>query len=355
MGDIRGLRFRARVLAPSFEGSETAALAAERGEDEDDDKGERREEKEAQRRREEEEEEEEERERDEQHAAPSSSSKPPQPSARERRRLERERQKKRKAAQRLASLPEAGECDASECSLLCDDLVRLGKKDVVVDPGVRVAYFWAVSRELAAGGGEMWRPTKWADVEATIKVDEDDKPSSSPSSLASAVARGWRRWRNGGLPHWRDMGPPGGPDRTECCPKVGPHVVPFNNCRMEPLAAEALMMMMPPPTPVPVGAGGDGGGDKSNGAPNAASAAPGTRPTFVNYTAAAMERWWKVSPGPKGGPPVRDCGLGLAEEAAAVEEEDEGRKTDKGGKAPPSSSSSGAPPDPAPPSRPHQP
>lgn len=33
-----------------------------------------------------------------------------------------------------------GECAASECSLLCDDLRRVGRGRVVVDPGVRVTY-----------------------------------------------------------------------------------------------------------------------------------------------------------------------------------------------------------------------
>ncbi|KAG2436462.1 hypothetical protein HXX76_006765 [Chlamydomonas incerta] len=35
---------------------------------------------------------------------------------------------------------EAGECDASECSLLCHDLHRLGRSRVVVDPWVRLSY-----------------------------------------------------------------------------------------------------------------------------------------------------------------------------------------------------------------------
>ncbi|MEW5297786.1 MAG: hypothetical protein WDW36_000970 [Sanguina aurantia] len=33
-----------------------------------------------------------------------------------------------------------GECAASECSLLCDDMHRMGYNDMVMDPGVRVAY-----------------------------------------------------------------------------------------------------------------------------------------------------------------------------------------------------------------------
>jgi alpha-1,3-mannosyltransferase len=34
------------------------------------------------------------------------------------------------------------ECPASECSLLCDDLHRLGRHGLLVDPSVRVAYTW---------------------------------------------------------------------------------------------------------------------------------------------------------------------------------------------------------------------
>lgn len=33
-----------------------------------------------------------------------------------------------------------GECAASECSLFCDDIHRLGYRNVIVDPSVRVAY-----------------------------------------------------------------------------------------------------------------------------------------------------------------------------------------------------------------------
>ena len=33
-----------------------------------------------------------------------------------------------------------GECRASECSLLCHDLHRLGFGKIIVDPGVQLAY-----------------------------------------------------------------------------------------------------------------------------------------------------------------------------------------------------------------------
>lgn len=34
----------------------------------------------------------------------------------------------------------AGECFASECKLLCDDLLEMGFSNIVIDPGVRMAY-----------------------------------------------------------------------------------------------------------------------------------------------------------------------------------------------------------------------
>jgi hypothetical protein len=62
--------------------------------------------------------------------------------------------------------------------------------------------------------------------------------------------------------------------------------------------------------------------------------APGKSPVhnkggraFSNYTSIALGRMWNVSADPKGGPPMRDCGLGLvddAKERAAKEREDEG-------------------------------
>ncbi len=33
-----------------------------------------------------------------------------------------------------------GECRASECTLVCHDLHRLGYREIIVDPGVQLAY-----------------------------------------------------------------------------------------------------------------------------------------------------------------------------------------------------------------------
>ncbi|KAG2438734.1 hypothetical protein HXX76_005279 [Chlamydomonas incerta] len=48
----------------------------------------------------------------------------------------------------------AGECASSECSLLCDDLRRLGRGTAVMDPGVRVAYRRVAAERLFARDGE---------------------------------------------------------------------------------------------------------------------------------------------------------------------------------------------------------
>lgn len=47
-----------------------------------------------------------------------------------------------RASRFRAQLP--GECSASECSLLCDDMHRMGYRDIAIDPSVRVAH----NREL---------------------------------------------------------------------------------------------------------------------------------------------------------------------------------------------------------------
>ena len=41
-----------------------------------------------------------------------------------------------------------GECEASECNLLCEDMLRAGFSRFVVDPGVRQAYYPDTARQL---------------------------------------------------------------------------------------------------------------------------------------------------------------------------------------------------------------
>jgi alpha-1,3-mannosyltransferase len=59
-----------------------------------------------------------------------------------------------------------GECRASECSLLCDDLHRLGYSDVVVDPSVRVAYKLAHAEDLYTRSQVPLQLSGWAQVAA---------------------------------------------------------------------------------------------------------------------------------------------------------------------------------------------
>ncbi|PNH12735.1 hypothetical protein TSOC_000317 [Tetrabaena socialis] len=51
-----------------------------------------------------------------------------------------------------------GECAASECSLLCDDLHALGRHRVLVDPSVRLVYDWQSAEELYGN----WSSGGWA-------------------------------------------------------------------------------------------------------------------------------------------------------------------------------------------------
>jgi alpha-1,3-mannosyltransferase len=62
----------------------------------------------------------------------------------------------------------AGECRASECSLLCDDLHRLGYSDVVVDPGVRTAYKLVHAEDLYIESQVPLRVAGWREVAAAV-------------------------------------------------------------------------------------------------------------------------------------------------------------------------------------------
>ncbi|GIM02330.1 hypothetical protein Vretimale_7210 [Volvox reticuliferus] len=62
-------------------------------------------------------------------------------------------------------LVEEGECDISECSLLCEDYRRLGSRRVLVDPTVRVGYVpWAKDFHLRLPGG-VGPKIPWSHVE----------------------------------------------------------------------------------------------------------------------------------------------------------------------------------------------
>ena len=65
-----------------------------------------------------------------------------------------------------------GECAASECSLLCNDFLRLGYTALVVDPGVRQAYTPLDAGDLYDAEHVVGvNITDWADVAAAPKID----------------------------------------------------------------------------------------------------------------------------------------------------------------------------------------
>ena len=64
-----------------------------------------------------------------------------------------------------------GECSASECSLMCNDFLRLNYSSIIIDPGVRLAYATDAA-ELPFAAHVVEAPvTSWADVLAD-PIDE---------------------------------------------------------------------------------------------------------------------------------------------------------------------------------------
>ncbi|EFJ46405.1 hypothetical protein VOLCADRAFT_105533 [Volvox carteri f. nagariensis] len=62
-----------------------------------------------------------------------------------------------------SGLLDEGECDISECSLLCEDFRRMGAKRAIIDPSVRVSYApWAKASTINAGVGPKM---PWSHVE----------------------------------------------------------------------------------------------------------------------------------------------------------------------------------------------
>lgn len=65
-----------------------------------------------------------------------------------------------------------GECAASECTLLCNDFLRLGYSQFVVDPNVRLAY---THRDAADVHKPQFvkgiRKTDWADVQSSPPIN----------------------------------------------------------------------------------------------------------------------------------------------------------------------------------------
>ena len=85
---------------------------------------------------------------------------------------------------------EPGECAASECSLLCNDFLRLGYDNMVVDPGIRLAYEAFAAQGLYAGLNDMDEPvvrvpvTQWRDIQAN-PIDED-RAAARPQTKCTA-------------------------------------------------------------------------------------------------------------------------------------------------------------------------
>ena len=63
-----------------------------------------------------------------------------------------------------------GECEASEGSLMCEDFLRMGRARMLVDPGVRQAYFPDTARKLyteqARDQGRYLCMQDWSSLEA---------------------------------------------------------------------------------------------------------------------------------------------------------------------------------------------
>ena len=65
-----------------------------------------------------------------------------------------------------------GECAASECSLVCNDFLRMGYHKIVVDPGVRQAYEAIDAMDLYNNASVKGLPfASWASVQASPKID----------------------------------------------------------------------------------------------------------------------------------------------------------------------------------------
>ncbi len=65
-----------------------------------------------------------------------------------------------------------GECAASECSLVCNDLQRMGYRKIIVDPGVRQAYDAVDAKDLynnvSVSGLHF---ATWGEVQAAKAID----------------------------------------------------------------------------------------------------------------------------------------------------------------------------------------
>lgn len=99
---------------------------------------------------------------------------------------------------------EPGECAASECSLLCDDMARVGLRRALVDPAVATTYHHAAKAALHSGAARngVWsnvtgiRAAAWADVAAAPRIDWRDPQvratARPPRAGTRTLVCGWR-------------------------------------------------------------------------------------------------------------------------------------------------------------------
>ncbi|GLC36239.1 hypothetical protein PLESTB_001365100 [Pleodorina starrii] len=90
------------------------------------------------------------------------------------------------------------ECSASECSLLCDDMWRLGYDNMIMDPNVRVTYdlaganklFKSLSTPLPLGvPGVAYAPFRQTDVREAMSLPKHDDISRESSNVGGPGKR----------------------------------------------------------------------------------------------------------------------------------------------------------------------
>ncbi|KAG2482317.1 hypothetical protein HYH03_018759 [Edaphochlamys debaryana] len=83
----------------------------------------------------------------------------------------------------------AGECDASECGLICDDLHRLGYNKIIIDPTVRLPYlpanYHGLHHEWFWGAPHV----KWAEL--ATQADPPRRAGESHRALKKGLAAQW--------------------------------------------------------------------------------------------------------------------------------------------------------------------
>ncbi|GLC37157.1 hypothetical protein PLESTB_000986200 [Pleodorina starrii] len=137
-----------------------------------------------------------------------------------------------------------GECYASECSLLCDDLHSQGPTRVVIDPGVRVSYRAVAAEHMygvygSSSGGGVGAASGLVVAAAPAVVN-----SSGPVAPVDLPYVPWNRTMLDDLAVWRrDQGLP---SMVDCCGMTpGSDSVDFENgCARVPVSRLAPKAML---------------------------------------------------------------------------------------------------------------